>query len=465
MGHCKRGSMMYKKFGPETKVGLFAILCIVIISYATIKVSDRSIIAGGSYKFTVIMDTAIGLKTKTPVEISGIQVGVVSKISLDENDHAKVTLSIGKGVRIPEGTKAYIRSKGFLGEIFVELRPGPVENPAVASDSELPYGGVTGDVNMLLTQFNDIAKDVKSVTGSLKEMIGSDNASPVYRAVQNLDSFTAAMKDVTVSNEANLNRIIYNLATLTDQLKNVVQDNRANIDNSLANISDVTNKIASGEGTIGKLVNDDATVNKMNDVADNLNETLGGLKKLETEIGYHGEYLGGTHDFKQYVHLNLMPAPDKGFLFEFVSDPQPSPNFITRNIDIAAGGATSAVRTTTATIEKNQFRFSAELAKKFYDFTFRGGVIESTGGVGLDFDKGPVGLKFSAFNFGTEYGQKPHLKAWGNINITKSLYLMGGMDDFINPNQPKDWFLGAGIRLVDDDIKSLIGLGAAKAVR
>jgi hypothetical protein len=35
----------------------------------------------------------------------------------------------------------------------------------------------------------------------------------------------------------------------------------------------------------------------------------------------------------------------------------------------------------------------------------------------------------------------------------------------VNPNRPTDWFVGAGFRLVDDDVKSLLGLGAAAAAK
>lgn len=455
---------MFKKMGVEVRVGLFALFCIFIIAYATVKLGDRDVVAGGGYKLTMTMESAIGIKTKTPVEIAGIQIGVVKKIELDEFNRAKVVLLIRNNVKLPEGTTAYVRTKGFMGETFIELRPGQQGGETIAKNTEIPYDGVTGDVNMLLTQFNDIAKDIKSVTGSLKGMVGSDDSSPVYRAVNNIDKFTAALQELTVSNEANLNKIIANLATLTGDLKGVVENRKADVEKTLANLSSITGKVDSGQGTIGKLVNDDATVQKLNGAVDNLSDALGSLKRLETEVGYHTEYLTGTHDFKQYVHLNLLPTPDKGFLFEFVSDPNPNPTRVTQTTQITAGGVASTVQTKTSTVDENKFRISAELAKKFYDFTLRGGIIESTGGIGLDYDKGPAGLHFSAFDFSTQYNQRPHLKLLGNVNITKSLYVVGGADDFINKNQPRDWFVGAGFRLVDDDIKSLLGLGA-KSIR
>ena len=72
-----------------------------------------------------------------------------------------------------------------------------------------------------------------------------------------------------------------------------------------------------------------------------------------------------------------------------------------------------------------------------------------------------MGAHFEAFDFSTRFGEKPHLKAMADIALTKNFYVLGGADDFINPNQPLDWFVGAGFRFSDDDFKRIVGLGAA----
>ena len=235
------------------------------------------------------------------------------------------------------------------------------------------------------------------------------------------------------------------------------------VDDSLSRIANITRKIDEGRGTIGKLINDPQTVEKVNAAADSLNETLGTFKRIQAELGYHTEYLTATKDFKHYVHLNLRPRPDEAFQFEFVEDRAASPQRATRTTTVTVGGASTTVTADTETIERNKFRISAQLAKKIYDFTLRGGLIESRGGVGVDYNRGPVGVQLSAFDFNTQQGSKPHIKVSGNLNLTKSLYLTGGADDMLNPAQKTDWFFGAGVRLVDDDIKALLtggGLGS-----
>ena len=49
------------------------------------------------------------------------------------------------------------------------------------------------------------------------------------------------------------------------------------------------------------------------------------------------------------------------------------------------------------------------------------------------------------------------------VNLTNNIYLTGGASDMINKQNKPDWFVGAGIRFADEDIKSLIGLAAGAA--
>ncbi|MBI4365506.1 MAG: MCE family protein [Deltaproteobacteria bacterium] len=450
----------------ETKVGLFALAILALIAFATLKVGEQTTVLSGGYAVIVTLDSAVGINTKTPVEIAGIQVGVVKDIELIESRRAKAELLINRSVKLPIGTQAMVRAKGFLGDTYIELIPGPVDGAPLPAGAEVTYGGVGGDINLLITQFTDIARDIKSVTSALKELVHNDATSPVYRSIMNLDKFSEDLKTLMIRNEGNVNRITDNLAAFSESLRGIADRGRENVDESLERIASITRKVDEGQGTIGKLVNDPATIEKVNAAADSLSETLGGFKRLQTEIGYHTEYLTQSNEFKHYVHLDLKPRPDETFKIEFVEDRTPAPNRTTRTSTVTAGGASTTVTTDTETVERNKFRVSAQLAKQWYDLTVRGGLIESRGGVGLDYNKGPFTAQFSAFDFNTQQGNKPHLKLWGNLNVTKSLYVTGGADDMLNPGQKTDWFVGAGVRLVDEDIKSLFGLsglaGAAK---
>ncbi|MBI4211542.1 MAG: MCE family protein [Deltaproteobacteria bacterium] len=442
------------KYSTEAKVGFFAFLIIVILFWATVRVSDRSAVSGGGYDVSFNVDSASGLKTKAPVELAGVAVGVVKGVELVDSTRAKVFLRINDHVQLRPDTQVKLRTRGYLGETFVEIIPGTQGEGLIKEGDTLSDATRSGDINQLVGKFTEIADDIKVVTANLRTMSSGEDA-PINRIIMNLDRFTEEIKNVTVRNTDNIDRIAENVADLSDQLKHIVADNRQNVDESMDQINSITKKIDHGQGTIGKLLNDDETVNKLNDSLDGLSDTLGGYKSLETEIGFHTEYLTNSKDFKNYVSLGVRPVPDKAILIDLSTDPDPNPTHTVRTTDITAGGATTTVTADTATTNRDAFRFSVQLAKDFYDFTIRGGLIESKGGVGVDYKKGPIGVKFSAFDFSSRYGQKPHLKVLGDINMTRNLFVLGGADDMLNPNQKTDYFFGAGFRFVDDDLKKL----------
>lgn len=448
-----------RTFTAEMRVGLFAVIAVAVFAWATIRVSDKTAVHGGGYPLTVVFENATGLKMKAPVELAGVPVGVIRHIELLDSRQAKVTLAIAKGVKLPNDSRAVLRTRGFLGETYVEIIPGTPDLPDLGSGEQIPFASRSGDVNSLVSQFNSIAEDIKHITSSLRQTMGEGDASPVNQIVKNLETFTSAIKDLTLRNEGNVDRVTTNLAAMTDELRSLIARGKVDVEESMDRIASITRKIDEGKGTVGRLVNDEETIDRLNETVDSLNETLGGFRRLEAEVGFHTEYLSRSHDFKNYVSLALSPAPDKSFLIDLVSDPNPNPYHVVRTTDVTVGNTSTTVTTDTATTDRTKLYFSAQLAKKFYDFTLRGGIIESTGGVGLDYMKGPLGLQFSAYDFSTRYGERPHLKLTGAINVTKNFYALGGLDDFISRQDGRSAFVGAGFRFIDDDIKTMLGMG------
>jgi phospholipid/cholesterol/gamma-HCH transport system substrate-binding protein len=444
----------------EMKVGFFALAVLVIAALITVKVSERAVTAGRGYELITIFSNAAGLKPKAPVELAGVEVGVVKDIELYDSRGAKVTLVLNKKVKLPADSQAVLRTRGFLGDTYVELVPGSVSAPILKSGETITDTGTSGDLNQLMHQFNQIASDIKAVTASLRTMVSEDQDAPINRIVNNLDQFTETIKELTVENQTNINRISANLAEFTEALR----QSREEVEASVEHVASITRKIDQGEGTIGRLVNDAETVEKLNEAVDSLNDALGSYRKLETEIGYHTEYLTASQDLKHYVSLDLKPSPDKAFMLDIVADPNPNPQHVERTTDVTVNDTTTTVQTHTATIDRSAIRISAQLAKKFYDFQIRGGIIESTGGVGADYFMGPFTAHVDAYDFSTRYGERPHIKLTGEVNVTKNFFVMGGADDIINKQQSVDYFFGGGFRLVDEDIKSLFKLGGASSL-
>lgn len=449
------------KLKPEVKVGLFAIVAIIIVSLVTIQVGDQSIVAGGAYDLEVVFTNATGLYPKAIVEIAGVRVGVVKKVSLTPEGKALVTMGISKSAKIPSDSQVFLKSKGFLGEAYIEVVPG-VASLALKEGEQFHFSQSGGDMSGLVNQFNSIASDISEITKTVKGWTSEKENGPIAEAVNNLDDFVRVMRDISVKNEENMDRILQNVASLTEDLREVVQKSKQDLTSSAENVAAITQKINEGKGTIGRLINDPETVKKLNDSLDSLSDALGGFKKLELGLDFHTEYLNRSNEFKNYVSVNLAPSPDEAFRFDIISDPTPDTTREKRITDVTVGGTTTKVTTENEVLSRDNLLFSAQLSKRFYDLTLRGGIIESKGGVGLDYQNGPVGLHFDAFDFETKFNEKPHLKLMGTVHMTQNLYLLGGADDPLNPQQKTDYFFGGGFRLVDENIKSLLGLAKFK---
>ena len=107
-------------------------------------------------------------------------------------------------------------------------------------------------------------------------------------------------------------------------------------------------------------------------------------------------------------------------------------------------------------IEKDKLKFSAQIAKRYYNLGLRGGLFESSGGVAADyylFDDRLV-LSMEAFDFDPD--ENPHLKFKANYTPFQYLYLTGGFDDFISDEGKESVFFGMGLQFSDQDLKTLL---------
>jgi phospholipid/cholesterol/gamma-HCH transport system substrate-binding protein len=106
----------------DFSVGLFVLAGLAAIAYLSIQVGGLS----GPRGFTLYatFDQIGGLTPRAPVVISGVEVGQVSSIRLDDDLRARVELDLDPSVKLPIDTWASIMTQGVLGNQFVALEPG-----------------------------------------------------------------------------------------------------------------------------------------------------------------------------------------------------------------------------------------------------------------------------------------------------------------------------------------------------
>ncbi|MFN9068249.1 MAG: MCE family protein, partial [Bdellovibrionales bacterium] len=105
---------------------------------------------------------------------------------------------------------------------------------------------------------------------------------------------------------------------------------------------------------------------------------------------------------------------------------------------------------------KNKTKFTALYGMNFWDLTVRGGLIESSGGLGIDYHFFRKKLKFTmeAFDFGDT-----NLRFQASYKVAWGLYVLAGFEDALDNQGKQSGYLGAGLFLTNDDLKLLLVRG------
>jgi phospholipid/cholesterol/gamma-HCH transport system substrate-binding protein len=118
----------------EMMVGIFVLVGIVCLGYLAIKLGKLELVGGDVYEVEAQFNTASGLKSGATIEIAGVEVGRVRGIVLND-DRAMVKLAVNKTVKLYTDTIASIKTRGIIGEKFLNLSPGGGGDPLKPGDT------------------------------------------------------------------------------------------------------------------------------------------------------------------------------------------------------------------------------------------------------------------------------------------------------------------------------------------
>jgi len=153
-----------KKYSIETVVGIFVVIGLICVGYMTIKLGKVSLFGDDYYSLYARFSSVSGLKTGSPVEVHGIEVGRVEKMTLDtEKQIAVLELKIRKGITVYDDAIAAIKTAGLIGDKFVNIDPGG-GGEALASGAFITETTSPTDIEELISKyaFGDVTKDKKN---------------------------------------------------------------------------------------------------------------------------------------------------------------------------------------------------------------------------------------------------------------------------------------------------------------
>lgn len=435
---------------PELKVGILVVAVSALIGTMALKVAEGPGVLSGAKKYYFKADSAGGLVPNSAVKMAGIKVGVIKDIVL-EDGRAKIIVALESNARLTEGAKVELKADGILGDKHVELIPGDPSAAQLPVNSEIFLAvGKAGGMDDVMADVSKVAKNLNELLDVIKKAASEgDESTPVGRIIKNIEKLTGDISEITGENKDKVGEIVERVRNLSKNIDTYInEESLARVDRSLRNIEEITSKLAKGEGTLGRLINDEATVEELNSAISNVNKFLGGADKLETSVDFHSEFLAGPSQTKSFLGLKIQPGLDRYYELQVIDDPEGVKRSVVTKSSNNGGPENTYEETTTY---KNKLKITALFAKNFWDFTLKGGLIENAGGVGVDYHLLDRRLRLSAEFFDFKEAQ---LRVFARYNFFKGVYVITGGDNMLSKgDEDASWFIGGGIFITTDDLK------------
>ena len=241
----------------ESAVGLFSFSVIAALFLLTVVLSQDALFRS-ERPLEVLFENAKGLRVGDVVSARGVTVGKVKNIEL-QADGVLVRVLLTMPVHLREDYRIEVLATSVLGGRYLNIHEGSADVALLGDPLPPLRGSPSPDL-------------ISSATATVEDIRNALNAGA-------LDDFKVTMSSIR--------QIAARLAAGEGTLGKLINDDAvyADVRRIAANLGDVSDKLAQGEGTLGKLVNDGQLYADAQAVAANLKDVSGRLAQGEGTLG------------------------------------------------------------------------------------------------------------------------------------------------------------------------------------
>lgn len=294
----------------EVKIGMFAV-AMILCAWGGIRFLSGVDIFSRNVDYYAVYDQVNGVQGASPVMMRGVKVGTVSEILFDPARSSQVVLrlTVRRQYPIPSDSEAKIVSSSLmgskaieivLGESSVRLEKGDTIRSGYSRDmmdtalTELDFfkekiSRLTEELSRTLTgistlvesnssNIGELTAHLNSIAGNLDEVLSAEK-SGLRSAVAGISEFSQTLGQ----NAGRVDTLVGNLTRFSDNLA------EADLKAAVGRLNDILDRIDSGEGTVGRLMNDAELYENLQQASENLSVLLADLKENP----------------KRYVHFSL----------------------------------------------------------------------------------------------------------------------------------------------------------------
>ena len=291
----------------ETRLGIFVALAATVAFMLITTVGGLDKFRPGLH-LQALFSTVQELKPGDRVKMGGVEIGRVEKIEFAEDkDKVKVRMKLRPDAVVRADSKATIRSAGLMGQNFVAINFGTPDAKAL-TDNQLVDTTEQPDLNAIFAKldsaFGGIEKMTEGFAGdeihnlmSLLTDFISRNKDPLTETFSNLNIISAQIR----SGQGTVGKLIYDDALYTSALSTVtnlqstVADTGQEIKLAITDARNMIQDINSGQGSLGLMVKDEALYREATASMTNLKEIL---QKMNSGQGTVGKLINDQEFYK-----------------------------------------------------------------------------------------------------------------------------------------------------------------------
>ncbi len=475
----------------EAKVGLFVAIGLVFLFLLSTQVNKFANFGKKGYKVYALLDDASGLEKNAKVRIKGVDVGFVKDIGLD-GKKVKATLFIFEGVKIPKDSVVILKQQSLLGTKFLDIEPGDSAQ-FLAAGEVLDRQKEFASFDETSTTINEAAQEFKAFIADLRRSIAGSSGEDLKKSIENLRAITADLKELIQKNSDNITKGIENIKMMgeklaaagekfgqmsdkfaytadsinkklplilkrVDEITLYLRDSGKDIKQKLPALMD---KFAALEDELEAILKEnkkplssaiksaDKFFSSGGESFKKLDKYLSSIGKSQIEVDFRSYYMSSDDYTKNTFSLSYIPVPNKYYILEVVAGDDFSRRDANGNVILPQKH------------EESKYYVSAMYARRYGDMRFRLGLIENTGGGGIDYylfnDQGKLSADLYDFNAVNDVrGSDPHLSLYYRHRFLKHLDAYIGADNILNADA-RNFFFGFGLNFVDQDMKYLLG--------
>jgi len=268
----------------ETRLGIFVALAIIAAIVIIEMIGGADFFQRG-YHVNAQFETVQELKVGDSVKMAGVEIGRVDKITL-KDDKVEVGMKLHPDAQVKTDSRATVKFAGLMGQNFIAISFGSPGAPN-AVDGALLESVEQPDLSAIMTKLDSaaggIANVAKSFSGdSINNLLGpmtdliKQNSARITATLSNMASISGQI----ASGQGTVGRVIY-----SDTLYNSALDTVTNLQDAVTQAKQLVAGISSGQGTLGKLATDPSLYNSTEASMTNLNQILYKINHGEGTIG------------------------------------------------------------------------------------------------------------------------------------------------------------------------------------